>query len=260
MRVLITVKTYPTPSTKYSELVCTAGIIPDEDFIRMFPVQLRDLPYDQWFSKYDWVDVLIELRGKQDKRPDSYRPLRDSIGIAGHVDTSNGWAERKRLVLPHAAQSLEALDHERRSNDGPSLGVFRPAEILDFDWTPVEREWTAADHAKLTQRNLFGRDRTPLQKLPFEFRYTFRCDDPRCKGEHHMMILDWELGVLFLNMREQYGEASALQKVRDKFLGELCGADRDTHFFVGTTHYPIESWVIIGVFWPPKAPQSKLFE
>ncbi len=260
LRVLITVKTYPTPSSTYSELVCTAGVIPGEGFIRIFPVQFRQLPYERWYSKYDWVDLVVLPHGGRDKRPDSFRPLQDSIEVVGHVDTSHHWAERKRVVLPFAAPSLEELDRRRKEHNGPSLGLFQPAEVLDFDWTAAGRDWSDADHAKLTQRNLLGRDRTPLTKLPYEFRYRFRCDDPRCKGNHRIMILDWEVGALFLDMRERYGERVALQKVRDKFLDDLCAPDKDTHFYVGTAHYPKEVWLILGVFPPPKEPQDRLFD
>ena len=38
--------------------------------------------------------------------------------------------------------------------------------------------------------------------------------------------------------------------MREKFLGELCGAGRDTHFFVGTILAHPKTWVVIGVFWP----------
>lgn len=260
VRALVTVKTYPTPSKTYSELVCTAAVVPNEGFIRLFPIQFRDLPYERWFKKYDWINVSVEPHGGRDRRPDSYRPIQDSIEVVGRVGTSHGWAERKRLILPFASPSLEELDHRRKAYNGASLGIFRPAEVFDFEWRPTEREWSGTDHAKLTQRSLFGQDRTPLQKLPFEFRYRFRCDDPQCTGEHHIMILDWEVGALFLSMRELHGEAAALEKVRDKFLGELCGPDRDTHFFMGTTHVPFEAWLILGVFWPPRETQPSLFE
>lgn len=259
VRVLITVKTYPTPSTTYSELVCTAGVIPGEGFIRIFPVQFRQLPYEQQYRKYHWIDVTIGPPGGRDRRPDSYRPVQDSIDILDRVDTADGWAERKRLILPFASSSLDELRRRRIEENGPSLGIFRPAEVLDFDWTPTGREWSSADHAKLTQQSLFDRDRAPLQRLPYEFRYRFRCDDPHC-GSHHVMLLDWELGVLFLKMREQHGEQAALEKMRDKFLGDLCGPGKDTHFYAGTAHYPREVWLLLGVFYPPKEPQDRLFD
>ncbi len=42
-RVLITVKTYPTPSTRYIELVCTAGVREDGPWIRIYPAPFRFL-------------------------------------------------------------------------------------------------------------------------------------------------------------------------------------------------------------------------
>ena len=40
-KVLITVKTYPTLSAKYDELVCTAGFREDGTWIRIYPVPLN---------------------------------------------------------------------------------------------------------------------------------------------------------------------------------------------------------------------------
>lgn len=40
-KVLITVKTYPHPSATYQELVCTAGVLGDGSFIRLYPVDFR---------------------------------------------------------------------------------------------------------------------------------------------------------------------------------------------------------------------------
>lgn len=37
-RILITVKTYPTLSASYGELVCTAGLREDGSWIRIYPV------------------------------------------------------------------------------------------------------------------------------------------------------------------------------------------------------------------------------
>jgi len=40
-KVLITVKAYPKPSGKYEELVCTAGLLNGNDWIRIYPVPFR---------------------------------------------------------------------------------------------------------------------------------------------------------------------------------------------------------------------------
>lgn len=46
-RVLIAVKTYPTLSEKYDELVCTAGFLEDGTWIRIYPIPFRKLSYDK---------------------------------------------------------------------------------------------------------------------------------------------------------------------------------------------------------------------
>jgi len=40
-KVLITVKAYPQPSRSYDELVCTAGILEDGSWIRIYPVPFK---------------------------------------------------------------------------------------------------------------------------------------------------------------------------------------------------------------------------
>lgn len=42
-RIYIVVKTYPTISEEYSELVCTAGILEDGSWIRLYPVPFVNL-------------------------------------------------------------------------------------------------------------------------------------------------------------------------------------------------------------------------
>jgi len=46
-RVYILVKTYPTISEKYAELVCTAGVLEDGSWIRLYPMPFRLLTDDQ---------------------------------------------------------------------------------------------------------------------------------------------------------------------------------------------------------------------
>jgi len=46
-KVLITVKTYPSLSVTYDELVCTAGFKEDGSWVRIYPVQFRKLDYER---------------------------------------------------------------------------------------------------------------------------------------------------------------------------------------------------------------------
>ena len=82
-RVLITVKTYPNPSTRYDELVCNAGFLETGEWIRVYPVKFRALPYDQQYSKYDWIELDL-VKQTSDVRQESFRPR---LGIDEEIKT-----------------------------------------------------------------------------------------------------------------------------------------------------------------------------
>lgn len=254
VKVLITVKTYPIPSAKYDELVCTAGVTETGDFVRLYPINFRDLPFSQQYRKYQWIEVIAEKHEGRDVRKESYRPDCDSINILGEpIPTKRGdWSERARYALAKKALSMEDL-YEKQEADRTSLGVLRPKKVHDLLIAPDDPEWRPAFKAALKQARLWE-DRTvsmePPRKVPFKFRYRFECDDARCKG-HEMMIEDWEVGALFWNVVDKgASHEEGAQKAREKFLEELCGPDKDTHFFVGTVLAHPDAWVVIGVFWP----------
>jgi hypothetical protein len=50
-RVLIVVRTYPTPARSTIEASCTAAISDDGQWIRMFPVPARLMEDDKRFAK-----------------------------------------------------------------------------------------------------------------------------------------------------------------------------------------------------------------
>lgn len=256
LKVLITVKTYPIPSEKYDELVCTAGVTETGDFIRLYPIRFRDLTDSQRYKKYQWIEVLAEKHTGRDSRKESYRPDEGSLKTIGVpiLPGKNGWAERARYALAKRAASMEEL-YEQQSADRTSLGVIRPKRIMDLEVSEAEPEWKAGFLAALKQQRLWDdrkNTREPPRKVPWKFQYRFECDDSRCNGKHCMMIEDWEVGALYWNCIDR-GDTpqTAVAKVRAKFLDEMCAIGRDTHFFVGTV-LGHSTWVIIGVFWPPK--------
>lgn len=263
LRVLITVKTYPIPSVKYDELVCTAGVSPTGDFIRLYPIRFRDLPFSQQYRKYQWIEVDAEKHTGRDTRKESWRPREKTLKILGEkIGTNANWAERAKFALANRAPSMEAL-YELQKTDKTSLGVIRPREILDLEITADADDWKPKFKDALRQQRLWD-DRTathePPRKVPWKFHYRFRCDDQRCKGNHRMMIEDWEAGALYWNCVDKGDSpAAAAAKVKQKFLDQMCAPEIDTHFFVGTV-LGHETWVIIGVFWPRKEGLGTLFE
>ena len=254
-KVLITVLTYPHPSKKFQETVCTAGITEDGEWVRLYPIDYRYLPEQQKFHKWQWVEVALGPRGhRNDQRPESREPDLNTLRVLGEpISTRNNWLERRQLIDPmphHTVQQLEAL----HSQDRTSLGIVRPTRVLDLKATPTDREWSEKYQALWKQARLFG-EQKPLTKLPFRFHYVFECDD---SGKTYtVMNEDWELGVLFLKERQMKGEAAAVQSIRQKFLDEICREDKDTRFFMGTYH-PFNQWLVLGTFWPPKQSQDLL--
>ena len=249
VKVLITMMTYPSPSSKYTETVCTGGILEGGGFIRLYPIGYRYLEYWQQFHKYQWVEVAV-MRNPRDKRPESYRADMKTIRPLGpKISTKAGWQARKEIVLSQPIHSMCELRDTPPTTK--SLALIRPREVQDVIIKPVPREWNARIEARMQQLSLDGFERKALEKIPYKFTYSFLCEAPRCKG-HKMAVIDWEVGQLFRNCRDSSAnEDVAVSKVRDALLTKCCGPTKDTHFFVGTIHR-FGTWIIVGIFYPPK--------
>jgi hypothetical protein len=268
-RILITVKTYPTLSRKYGELVCTAGVREDGSWIRLYPIPFRLLDYQERYSKFEWLETTL-VKSTKDPRPESFHPVdpKDLVKIR-FLDTSDNWRERRRLILgksrvhTHLAPLIDAA-HTNQC----SLAVFKPSSVTDFIWESGPREWDAEKveeiRARGDQGELFAdedwrRTLKLIPRLPWKFSYRF-ADAAGQKSE--MQVLDWETGQLFWNCLKQAqgNETVALTKVREKYLGEF--AKKDLHFFLGTTQqyhgWATNPWVIIGVFPIPHERQIQL--
>ena len=247
--VLITVKAIPRPSRKYGETVCVAGVTKEEGLIRLYPVAFRDLPDPQRFKKYQWVNMRL-CRHTGDRRPESYRPDPTSFSPGCVVGTSHDWAKRKELIMPLESKSMCEIMRLQKS-EGRSLGIFRPAQIEDLVIEDLGSEWDCRRQEILGQQMFFTSAKKPLEKVPFAFKYKYCCADERCPG-HVQSIIDWEIGQLYRNIRRRGGGPEQIKsKIRQKFLDQMCGQDRETYFFTGNMAQHRNSFLVLGVFWPP---------
>lgn len=264
-KILIAVKTYPTLSEKYDELVCTAGFREDGSWIRIYPVPFRKLDYSNRYKKWQWITIDV-TRNVKDFRRESYRPtnIENDIEMGEFVGVQDNWAKRKQYVLNHTYRNMSELIAEAKNQEfGTSLAVFKPQEVLDFVWEPCEREWNKkkldAVIANQAQLNLFDEKGTKdifriVKKLPYEFSYIFTSEDGK---ERKLMIEDWELGMLYWNcLNKANGDESvACQKVKEKYFDEMA-KKKDLYFFLGTTkkfhNVAPNPFIIIGTFYPPK--------
>ena len=275
-KILITVKTYPTLSRKYAELVCTAGVNESGEWRRIYPVRFRQLLDDQKYRKYQWIEAEIE-KSSTDRRPESYRIIREeSLRILGKpLATTNKWLSRREAFLDKVSfhADLSAMIQAAHQNE-LSLAVFKPTEWLAFTHEPAEREWDAKKLAELEaqrrQLHLFKDEATlaeelkVVKKLPYKFSYRFK--DVQGK-ESKLMIEDWEIGALYWNcLRSSQGdEAEAVCKVKTKYWDEFVVSKRfSPALILGTTleHHNKKApnpFVIVSVLAPPLDLQQRLF-
>jgi hypothetical protein len=270
-KILITVKTYPAISSKYDELVCTAGFLQDGSWIRIYPIQFRRKSFEEQYKKYDWIEIDL-VKNKSDFRKESYRPISydTEIKIIDHLDTKSNWLLRKEVVFKNKVYTdIEELISEAKNKEiMTSLAVFKPTEIINFTIEQVEREWDKNKLEKLKQdrsSNLFAQEEEDLfevvRKLPYKFSYILR----DCNGKQSkMMIEDWEIGQLYWNCLARYegNEVKAVSDVKKKYFDDFAKT-KDLHLFLGTSqvhHFTGKNpFMIIGTFHPKIEIQTSLF-
>jgi hypothetical protein len=265
-KVLITVTTYPLPSRSYDELVCTAGVLENGDWIRIYPVPLKflkGLRIDGRMKsyKYTWIELDLKKR-TDDFRPESHSPkdysFKDLV-VHDSIDTHDNWCHRKKYCLSKVYDSMDALIKDSHKPKNISLAAFKPKRILDFYVKKDDKEWKKKWKDQISQLQMtFGEEpeepRQLIPKVPYKFYYKF-LDSQDTK--RNLMIEDWEIGALYWNcLRDSDGDENrAIEKVRQKYFTEF--NKKDLYLFMGTTmqwhtRRASNPFVIIGVFYPPK--------
>ena len=268
-KVLITVKTYPALSSKYDELVCTAGIREsDGKWIRIYPVPFRKLNYEQQYRKYHWMELPL-VKNTEDFRPESYKPASiNKITLLDEIKPDgNAWNDRRKWVLKKVYTNLTDLIAEAKDRQVmTSLATFKPKRILDFKIEKVESEWSKDKldkiKAQAAQLNLFDEAShlfEVVKKLPYKFSYEFEDDAGR---RSTLMIEDWEIGALYWNgIKAGKSEKQACEAVKQKYQLEF--ANKDVFLFLGTSKdfhlIGPNPFMIIGVFYPKHQSQLPLF-
>ena len=233
-------KAQPHRSSNYYETVCCAGIGRDGKWRRQYPVPFRILHQGQKFKRWQWIRYRF-TPSKRDLRVESQKVTPESIETIGEIKKT----ERARFLNPLVRATLE----EATANN-ESLAIVRPSEFeLYWKKKSDERiETERAKHAALaSQLSLLDNSAMPFEPCPFEFRVRWT-DQAGAKRNH--ICDDWETAQAFKRFRGEYGEAQALelikQKYDDYFERGLVFAF-STHSRRNVTYGTRNQWLLVGM-------------
>lgn len=248
-KFLILVKTYPNPSRKAREAVCTAGIDEAGNLTRLFPIPFRTLAESQRFKKWQWIKARVR-KARNDSRRESFEVEYESIEALHEMPSGkNGWRKRWERIAHLVSPSLESV-----ITSGASLGLIKPRnyalsveKLRDPNWTTDELRKLRGD----SDVDLFGNKLTPttlLEKLPVRMRYTFDCQDD--ENRHSLLFEDWEVGVSWRNWNKRYPDPDVLDAaLRETYVDKPRRKD-NLYFFVGNIAAHPQVWMVIGQIQP----------
>lgn len=246
-RVSILVKALPQRSATHGETVYCAGVTPNGDFKRLFPVRFRHLADDAAFKRWDWVDFRYRPPTR-DHRSESCHVMEDTIRISGRMPEK----DRVRLLNPLVSPSVAAAAAE-----GKSLALIRPKntkfiyKAKKTDQIDAERELY---REAARQGSLLDEDLAALEPSPYEFRFKFE----DAMGSHDYANGDWEAHAMFFNGRRREGSDHAtLEWMSGKFNDEY--PRKGMLFCVGNVASRPQTWQLLGVLRVDDTAQMALF-
>lgn len=260
LRVMVLVKAAPALTSSLEETMCVAAMTLDDSprWVRLHPVPFRDMADESRFRKYQELTATV-IKPKSDRRPESWTPIQGSMAPGEVLGTERGWARRRERVAALEEVNMCDLVEINRSGSGPgtpSLGVVRPIARPELDITTRDEDqltkWQDRAAAIAARPSLFddpATEKPAFEVVPWRFRYRYRCAAPSCNG-HVQTIVDWEVVALWRHVRHR---PNWQELMRQKFVDELWADGRDTVLFVGNQEQHPHSFLVLGIFWPPRA-------
>lgn len=266
-RILIWGKTYPELSARYTETVCTGGVLENGRPIRLYPIPYRYLEGEQKFTNYQWISAEI-AKDHRDTRPESFRVKEDSIVCGNIVPTSSDeWGKRAEYIFKNTAwqfDSVEDLGRKERE-DGTSLGIVVPKEIINVSvkerpendreaFNKKLEDLIVENKAKRDQIQLFEDYTVPeLKQLGYvgsRLEIHWQCFGPEC-NTHRTQALDWGL----IELQRRQGIEAAKTK-----LEEICNLYKYAlKFYMGNLKGHPTAFTIVGLWYPKRPEEPRLF-
>lgn len=244
-RSVILVKAWPQPSAKYGETVCCAGVTPEGQWRRLFPIRYRHLAGEKQFSRWDQVEYQPRIPAA-DRRPESRTVDESSLKKVGQMKPASRADFFNGLIMPSFAAAADR---------GDSLTLIRP-DAFEFVWKKKPASEIDADKERraktLRQGSLFDQELAAIDPCPYDIRMKFT----DAAGRHDMACGDWETAATFFKWGREYGEEAALEKLKARYEGEY--ADAGVVFALGTMAKHPKTWILLGIIRLDDSAQLKL--
>lgn len=244
-RTIILVKAWPQPSPKYGETVCCAGITPEGEWRRLFPIRFRQLAGDAKFNRWDVLEYQPQTP-KEDRRRESRHVHEQSLRRVGSLSEKS----RADMLTP-----LIRASYSEAAAAGDSLTLIRPS-TFSLGWKRKPESKLQAERAArsktLAQGSLLEKELAVLEPCPFEIFVSFT----DASGPHRMQCGDWETPATFFKWRREYGDEGALERLKARY--EIEYPQGGVAFAMGTmAKYP-RTWMLLGLIRLDDSPQLKL--
>ena len=234
--------------------MCIAGVrldTPTPQWCRRVSVDFRGLPESRRFHKYDVVRCQAGRPAKRHAGPRA--SARCSTRSRSSTPTPGGRPPRWPLIEPLLSQPRCARLYDLEREQGTSLGLFKPGEILDFHIEGAEDEWDERSHAILNQQSLLPAlaKRRPLEKLPYTFGFSTAAGTRPARTATSSRSSTGRLRDYRKTTVLHGGEAA---RARARTLaGARLRNTRDTYFYAGNHSRHPHTLILLGAFWPPRS-------
>lgn len=233
-QTIVLVKAWPQPSQKYGETVCCAGVTPEGQWRRLFPIRFRHLTGEAQFSRWDVVEYR-PAKPSDDNRAESRRVEEQTLRVVGKMTprAREGFFD---LLIRDSIAAAAAK--------GESLTLVRP-KTMKFRWKiksdgDIEEE-RARRVRTMAQGSLFDKELAKIEPCPYDLTLAFE----DAAGPHQMTCGDWETAAAFFNLRKTYGDEGALEHLRstyeDKYFSDGVAVA------LGTVKKRPQQWLLLGI-------------
>lgn len=243
LRLLVNCKTYPAVSTKYTETVCTGGVQPNGDFVRLYPIPFRFLPKEEQFSRWNVIDVRA-YRDTKDNRPESWHLVNGTpIKVIKYIGSE---IQRWQWMQPTIFNSTEEMESRGLTNGCVAI------EPLELYWKEDKAEWSQSQLQEIRQGDLFA---TPEQKqamgerVPWQFRLKYR--QVSTGVEEEKKVLAWSYYAGFVRNQSSMTDEQALDTVIKNVAKSIFNPSRAVFAIFGT-HSRFKQWMISGLYHLPR--------